>query len=437
VIALEIDGRARAYPLRILLWHEIVNDTLAGTPVSVTFCPLCNAAVVFERRLDGVVLDFGTTGKLRYSDLVMYDRQTESWWQQFTGSGIVGEYAGRELANLPAPIVAFSDFRTAHGDGEVLSRDTGFRRDYGRNPYPGYDAPDARPFLLRGSPDPRLPPMQRVLGLDLDGKTVAYPLPQLAATGVANAVVGNTPVVLVARSGTLSALDAERIEEAREVPAAAAYDRRLDERTLEFERDDRGFRDRETGSTWNLLGQAIDGPLRGSRLRQVDRGVHFAFAWLAFHPESDVVKDFATHTQDKARGSLSSGLGRKSLECLCDVRHNCARPGAVSFGHVGRLVVTKPHLSALVLPGEHFERQVNAHSLGTLHKRRSSFGTAEDQQLRGPERLIDLRCTGRVIDAREHLHAGRFDRRREPIHSSTDIVLAGHAGQAIDRADLQ
>ncbi|MDP8911049.1 MAG: DUF3179 domain-containing protein, partial [Actinomycetota bacterium] len=150
VIALVVDGRARAYPLAILIWHEIVNDTLGDEPVVVTFCPLCNTALVFERTLDGTVYDFGTTGNLRFSDLVMYDRQTESWWQQATGEAVVGELTGKRLTFLPAQIVSLADFAAAHPDGDVLSRETGHSRDYGRNPYPGYDEAGERPFLYDG-----------------------------------------------------------------------------------------------------------------------------------------------------------------------------------------------------------------------------------------------------------------------------------------------
>ena len=130
VIAFELNDDARAYPLQILTWHEIVNDLVGGVPVSATFCPLCNAAIVFDRRLDGTVYDFGTSGNLRNSDLIMWDRQTESWWQQFTGQGIVGELAGKKLTMLTASIISFSDFRAASPDGKVLSRDTGFSRPY-------------------------------------------------------------------------------------------------------------------------------------------------------------------------------------------------------------------------------------------------------------------------------------------------------------------
>ena len=139
VVVVEIGEFARAYPLQILIWHEIVNDEVGGTPVAVTFCPLCNTALAFDRRLDGHVLDFGATGRLRHSDLVMYDRQTESWWQQATGEGIVGAYAGKRLRWLPAPLTSWRDFRDAYPAGRVLSRNTGHNRPYGRNPYERYD----------------------------------------------------------------------------------------------------------------------------------------------------------------------------------------------------------------------------------------------------------------------------------------------------------
>ena len=122
VISLSVNGAARAYPIAILMWHEIVNDTLGGTPLAVTYCPLCNAALVFDRTLSNRVLEFGTTGKLRHSDLVMYDRQTESWWQQFTGKAIVGDLTGAELLTVPSRVEPFSAFVARHPEGTVLAR---------------------------------------------------------------------------------------------------------------------------------------------------------------------------------------------------------------------------------------------------------------------------------------------------------------------------
>ena len=126
VIAFELNGETKAYPLQVLTWHEIVNDTVGGVPVVATFCPLCNSAIVFDRRLDGEVYDFGVSGNLRNSDLIMWDRQTESWWQQLTGEGIVGELTGKQLALLPATIIAWEDFKATYPDSAVLSRETGF-----------------------------------------------------------------------------------------------------------------------------------------------------------------------------------------------------------------------------------------------------------------------------------------------------------------------
>ena len=287
VIAVEIGGDARAYPLQILIWHEIANDTLGGTPIAVTFCPLCNSAIVFDRRLDGVVLDFGTTGRLRLSDLVMYDRQTETWWQQLIGTGLIGEHAGRELVRLPATIVSWRDFRTAFPDATVLSRETGYSRPYGSNPYAGYDS-STQPFLFRDTPDPRLPAMERVLHVAAGGTERIYPFGAFTGEPVINDEVGSEPVVVMSRTGTLSVLDESRIADSRRVPSAAAYSRRLEDRILEFELRDGRIVDTATGSAWNVFGEAVDGPLAGSRLIPLSRGEHFAFAWLAFHPDADV-----------------------------------------------------------------------------------------------------------------------------------------------------
>ncbi|MBI3937879.1 MAG: DUF3179 domain-containing protein [Betaproteobacteria bacterium] len=288
VIVFEHRGEVRAYPLQILMFHEIVNDTVGGTPVAITFCPLCNASIVFDRRVGGAVLDFGTTGKLRKSDLVMYDRQTESWWQQFTGQGIVGRHAGATLAQLPAMIAAFADFRSAYPQARVLSRETGFARPYGRNPYRGYDRIGDKPFLFSDPVDPRLPAMERVLGVVRDGRVRIYPFAALAAAPVINDEIGREPVVVFSRAGMLSVLDAEIIGNSRHIPAAAAYKRKVRDRVLSFERRENRIVDRETGSQWDVFGRAVAGPLRGARLQPADSGVHFAFAWLAFNPNSEI-----------------------------------------------------------------------------------------------------------------------------------------------------
>ncbi len=162
VISLSINGDARAYPLSVLIWHEIVNDKVGGVAVAVTYCPLCDAAIVFERTVDGTVLRFGTTGKLRNSDLVMWDDATESWWQQFLGRAIVGDYLGTELTLLPNRVESWERFQERFPDGRVLVPTNPAMRRYGDNPYVGYDE-SPWPFLYRGDIPEGVFAMQRVV----------------------------------------------------------------------------------------------------------------------------------------------------------------------------------------------------------------------------------------------------------------------------------
>lgn len=303
VIVLEINQQARAYPLQILIYHEIVNDTVGGLPVAITFCPLCNAAIVFDRRIPAKnslakerILDFGTTGKLRKSDMVMYDRQTESWWQQFVGEAIIGELTGTMLKQVPAAIVSYQDFKTGFPAARVLSRNTGHSRPYGRNPYRGYDSITDRPFLFNDPVDKRLPAMERVLGISAPGNSenVAhkiYPLSALENTPVLNDKINRLPVVVFSKQGMLSVLDNGQIKNSRTIPAAKAYNRQIDGQTLHFLFQDKKIIDQETRSLWNIFGKAISGPMAGKQLRSVDGGVHFAFAWLAFQPDSIIYRE--------------------------------------------------------------------------------------------------------------------------------------------------
>ncbi len=290
VIALEINGAARAYPLAILTWHEIANDTLGSVPVSLTFCPLCNSAVAFDRRVGEATLDFGVSGNLRHSDLVMWDRQTESWWQQLTGEGIVGAYAGYQLELLPAQIVSWRDFKAAFPDADVLSRDTGYQRNYGRNPYSGYDRADQSPFLFQGSPDERLLPMERVAALVLDGQPLAFPFLTLEGERAVNYTADGRDIVVLFQPGTASALDQSRIADSRDVGSVGVFEAALDGQTLAFRAGDDGFVDEQTGSVWNVLGQAVAGPLAGQSLTPIVHANHFWFAWAAFAPGTQVYR---------------------------------------------------------------------------------------------------------------------------------------------------
>ncbi len=290
VIALEIDGEARAYPLAILMWHEIANDEVAGMPVAVTFCPLCNSSVTFDRRVEGEALDFGVSGLLRNSDLIMFDRQSETWWQQLTGEGLVGEYAGVPLDIVPSQVIGFGRFAERYPDGLVMSRETGYNRQYGINPYSNYDSRAGRPFLFRGEIDQRLgSAVDHVLAAIIGDSAKAYPFEILREQRVINDSIGDRPIVVFFQSGVASALGDSVIDSARDIGTAGMYEASFDGEALQFSaKADGNFIDAQTQSTWNAFGEAIDGELAGSQLNWVHAFPHFWFAWAAFHPETEV-----------------------------------------------------------------------------------------------------------------------------------------------------
>jgi hypothetical protein len=217
VIGLIINGDARAYPLRIMMWHEIANDVVGGTPVVVTYCPLCNTAIAFEAEIDGRTLDFGTSGKLRFSDLVMYDRQTQSWWQQFSGRGLVGEYAGTMLPLVPTRLMSWGEFKSDHPDGQVLVPNDPLMRQYWRNPYTGYDTAIA-PFLYDGPLPTGMAAMERVVLVRSD-PLAAFTLSFIEELGE----IETNGVTIRWNPGQATALGVARIEEGRLVGGVEVF----------------------------------------------------------------------------------------------------------------------------------------------------------------------------------------------------------------------
>ena len=284
-----IGDDARFYPLRILTRHEIVNDRFGDRPVLVTYCPLCNTAVAFDPVApDGAHLRFGVSGLLRHSDLVMWDLETTSLWQQVTGEPIVGAYAeGPALPYLPSAIVAFSDFTASHPDGCVLGPDQEFGISYGVNPYVGYSS-SSRPFLFGGELDNRLPALSRVVGVTVNNEYRAYSFDDLATLQVINDRLDEVPIaVMWGAAHTADALDDMIIANGRPIGTGVAFVAVSSEGPLTFEpAGDDLFTDQETQSTWNLLGQAIDGPLAGAQLEFAPHRNEFWFAWYAFFGEA-------------------------------------------------------------------------------------------------------------------------------------------------------
>lgn len=286
-VLMQHKGDVRFFPLSILNRHEIVNAEIGGDPVAVTFCPLCNSAVAFDRRVDGDVLRFGVSGLLRNNDLVMWDDQTVSLWQQATREGIVGARAGTHLTGLPTSIVSFGDFRTGFPDGLSLARDTGFDLTYGTNPYEGLSGRFAPLIPFERNNDGRFFAMERMVGVTVGDVHKAYPFSLLAERRVVNdSVAGRDIVVVWGSADTADALNRAQVADGRAIGSALVLDPVVDGRTLTFRSSGEEFVDEETGSRWTLLGRAIDGPLTG---RQLDTVIHrndFWFAWTQFYPET-------------------------------------------------------------------------------------------------------------------------------------------------------
>ncbi len=291
VVALEIDGDARAYPIRAMVWHEIVNDVVGGVPVTVSYCPLCNSAATYERVIDGNVTTFGTSGRLFASALVMYDRATESLWTHFDGKAVVGLLVGEQLRAYPSPLLAWSEFIEAYPTGKVLDWEAaGFARDYGRNPYSGYDTPDNSPFLFRGALDDRAAAMQRVIGIGSSPDAIAYAL-EAVSGGEANVtVVPSSDFVIFWRAGQASALEDGAIDGGRDVGSVGVFRSQLAGERLMFDVDGDMFVDTATGSRWSVTGRALSGPLAGSQLEQVPHLDTFWFAWSTYQPGSALIE---------------------------------------------------------------------------------------------------------------------------------------------------
>ena len=297
VMVVEADDEVRAYPLAILTWHEIVNDEIGSTPMVVTYCPLCNSALAFERELtttdgDDLTLDFGTSGRLYKSNLLMYDRQTHTIWTQFDGEGVIGEdLLGERLERVPAWLLGFEEFASSHPDAPVLSRETGHSRDYGRNPYAGYDGEDAQPFLFDGEVDGRFPAMTRVVGIERGDDSLAVILEDLAEQGVLETSVDGDDIVVLWTPGQASALDATIVDQGRDVGQTGAFHARLpsgDE--VDLEAADGRFVDTISGSTFDVRGRAVEGPLEGERLEPVIHDDTFWFVWTAFREGTRVLE---------------------------------------------------------------------------------------------------------------------------------------------------
>lgn len=263
VLGLNYKGQARAYPFQVMVWHEIVNDRFGDERVAVTYCPLCLTGIAFKPIVNGQEVEFGTSGKLHNSNLVMYDRLTESYWSQVTGQAIVGEAVPQKLERIAVEVLSWKNWKQQHPDTKVLSRDTGFLREYGSDPYGDYYTTPGTIFPLTHE-DTRLPDKERVYGLDVSGAFKAYPDAQVAKAGAVNDVLGGVPIAVFANptSGSVKAF-------------------RSGNRT--FQRQGDVFVDQD-GGVWSFQGQTES----GEKLEEVVGVIAFWFSWAATHPDTDV-----------------------------------------------------------------------------------------------------------------------------------------------------
>jgi len=285
VVVVRVGGDVRAYPLAILLWHEVVNDTVGGRPLAVTFCPLCNTAVVYPRTVGGRVARFHASGLLASGALVLEDGATGSQWAQPSGEQIAGPVAaiGSRLRLVASDLVTLDEAAHADPGLRVLSRATGFDRPYGTSPYPAVGRPGSTPGLFEGWLDERLPAKTRVLAAIVGGVARVWRYDDLRRVGVVEETVGGRPVLVVFRPEVTSIADSSDLRTAPAVGAAGLFDPAVDDRVLHLTP---ALRDRETGSTWDATGLAVAGPLRGRRLAPLPHLDTFWYAWAAIHPDT-------------------------------------------------------------------------------------------------------------------------------------------------------
>jgi Protein of unknown function (DUF3179) len=278
VLGVNINGDVRAYPLEILVWHEIVNDKVGGVPVAVTYCPLCFTNQVFNSTIvddkgKTVILEFGTSGKLYNSNLVMYDRTTKSLWSQAMAQAIVGKLAGVKLERIPFDVSYWKEWKQLYPESKVLSRDTGSTKPYGADPYGDYYTNGDVLFSVSNSDD-RLGLKEIVVGFENNGQYKGYKLQEIENMKVINDQVNGKPIALFSLHTFM----------------VRAYDPMVDGQVLEFSYNtkDQNFVDKQTGSLWNFEGKAVNGQMKGKQLTRLTFDEGFWFEWVAFHPETEL-----------------------------------------------------------------------------------------------------------------------------------------------------
>lgn len=300
VIAVEINGKAKAYPLNVLTFYEISNDSLGGVPILATYCPLCNSGLVFNRKIKHknkeYLLDFNVSGMLRKSDMIMLDRNTETLWQQIMGVGIVGEMNEVQLEIIPSMIISVEEFFMHYPNGKILSNKTdsdSMQKQLGKNPYKKYDDLGSKPygrFFKEEDIDKRLPAMERIVAIENEGSYKVYTFSTIRKHKVINDTFQSKNVVLFYQKGAVSVLDEGEISKSKDIGSVTVFSSDINAETLIFNRVKGHFEDTKTDSFWDSTGYCYQGKLRCLQLKIEPHSNQFAFAWFAFYPETEVYK---------------------------------------------------------------------------------------------------------------------------------------------------
>lgn len=271
-----INGEAMAFPVKLLNWHEIINDTVGGLPLLLSYCPLTGTGIGFDRRLSTGEAQFGVSGLLCDNNLVMFDRTTTSLWPQMDFNSVRGDLMGEELEQIQVFEMPWGKWLELHPDTGVVSlASLGSTIDYDRYPYGTYFTSSRVMFPLRDALDTRLHAKARVLGIKAGGEAKAYPLTDLTGP-VVNDVIGGEPVVVLGHGG---------------LDYAVSYSRLVDGEVRTFELSQTfapRMRDLETGTEWDIHGRAVSGPDIGSQLMPTESYIGFWFAWAAYHPVTEI-----------------------------------------------------------------------------------------------------------------------------------------------------
>ena len=271
-VSVEVGGKHRFYPYQILVWHEVINDNFLGVPLLITYDPLSFSSIVFKRMINDREIQFGVSGQVYNSNILLFDRGSDSLWMQMTGDAVVGEQTGSKLERYDWTVMSWSAFKQTHSTGAVLSRKTGFERDYTRDPYGDYYTDNSILFTLTRK-DERFHPKSIVYGFDISDEQGTFFEKYIIEKGIINEQVGSISLIVVrdADNGIIK-----------------AFDRTVNNQVLTFELNNNILVDKETATRWNLDGEAFSGTLRGQKLQPVSLQMSFWFAWFVHYPNSKV-----------------------------------------------------------------------------------------------------------------------------------------------------